>query len=83
MSDLSITNVDTSNMDPGENGASDQITVRASIKSSIHGGSISQSASLTVLLEPGTIKKDFDGARSQARKEAARILGALARRLKK
>ena len=83
MSDLSIANIDTSNMNPGENGAPDQITVRVNIKSSIHGWpSLSQGVGVTVLLEPGTIKKDFDGARSDARKEASRILGALAQSLK-
>ena len=60
MSDLSIANIDTSNMNPGENGAPDQITVRVNIKSSIHGWpSLSQGVGVTVLLEPGTIKKDF------------------------
>ena len=81
MGDLSITKIDTSNVDPGENETPDQITVRASIKSSLHEISLSQVISVIVLLEPGTIKKDFDGAQSKARKEAARIFGALARDL--
>ena len=78
---LNSTRVDISNVNPGERGTPDQITIRARLASSLQDVSLSQSVTVIVQLESGSIQKDYDGALLEARKRAALIFDALARNL--
>ena len=78
---LKITRVDTSSVNPGEGGTPDTINVSVHIASSLQDVTLSQSVNVTVQLESGSIRKDYDGALLEARKRAALIFDALARNL--
>ena len=55
--------------------------IRAGLASSLHDVTLSQSVTVIVQLESGSIQKDYDGALLEARKRAALIFDALARNL--
>ena len=79
--DVTITKVGTSSVNPGEAGDPDTIIVRASIQSSLGGVTLSQSVGVTVQLDSGSIRKDYDTALLEARKRAAQVFDAVARNL--
>ena len=78
---LKITRVDTSDVNPGENGAPDTVKVIAGIASSLQNVTLSQNISVIVQVESGSIRKDYDSALLSARRRAARIFDALAQSL--
>ena len=78
---LNIRKIETSSVNPGESGTPDTIIVRASIQSSLGSVTLSQSVGVTVQLESGSIRKDYDAALLEARKRAAQVFDAVARNL--
>ena len=78
---LNIRSIETSSVNPGDNGAPDTISVRASIQSSLGSVTLSQSIGVTVQLESGSIRKDYDTALFEARRRAAQVFDAAVRNL--